>query len=317
MDERHHEMLAQVASMYYESELTQSAVGKELGLSRVKVYRLLKEARAEGVVQITVDWPMSRDGQLEQALKRSFGLRDALVLKSAPEDGGHAVHRLGQLGARYLERALDDGMTLTVCLGRSTYEVINAIRPGFQAKVHVAQALGSMPFAMQQMDSPALARQLAQKLGGEVIYLSSPMMADSTEAAAIMRRQSGIERTLSAAREADVALLGIGNLDPDVSGIVKAGFMTSEDLIELRNDGAAGDIAGRVFTADGELHPCPCNDRVIGVTLDELRDIPTTLAVAMGANKDRAILGALRTGVVNVLCTDDQAASAVLTLEED
>ncbi len=316
MDERHHELLAQVASMYYESEMTQSAIGKELGLSRVKVYRLLKEARAEGVVEITVDWPMSRDGRLEQALKHSFGLQDALVLKSAPEDAGQAYHRLGQLGARYLERALQDGMTMTVCLGRSTYEVINAIRPGFQAKVHVAQALGSMPFTMQQLDSPALARQLAQKLGGQVLYLSSPMMADSAEAAVILRRQSGIERTLSAARGADVALLGIGNLDPEASGIVKAGFMTAEDLTELRSDGAAGDIAGRVFTADGKLHPCPCNDRVIGITLDELRGIPTTLAVAMGAKKGEAILGALRTGVVNVLCTDDQAASAVLALED-
>ncbi len=316
MDESYHEMLAQVASMYYELGMTQSAIGKDLGLSRVKVYRLLKEARGEGVVQITVNWPMSQDGELERALKQRFGLRDAMVLQSAQEDQDQAVRRLGQLGARYLERILEDGMTLTVCLGRSTYEVIDAICPGFQAHVHVAQALGSTPFAMQQMDSPALARQLAQKLGGEVLYLSSPMMADSKEAAEILRRQSGIERTLSASRRADVALLGIGNLDPKTSGFVKAGLMTSDELADLRRDGAVGDIAGRVYAADGILHPCSCNDRVIGISLDELRGIPTTFTVAMGKNKGEAILGALRTGVINVLCTDDQAASEVLRLQD-
>ena len=37
-----------------------------------------------------------------------------------------------------------------------------------------------------------------------------------------------------------------------------------------------------------------------------------SFAVAAGRAKTRAILGALRTGVVDVLCTDEQTASAVL-----
>src|SRR4030067_780833 len=82
--------LAQIAAMYYEQGLTQNGIADQLGLSRVKVYRLLKQAT-----------------------------------------------------------------TMAVCLGRSTYEVINAMRPGFQAQVRVAQAIGSMPFAMRELDSAA------------------------------------------------------------------------------------------------------------------------------------------------------------------
>jgi DNA-binding transcriptional regulator LsrR (DeoR family) len=303
--------------MYYEQDMTQNEIGTQLGLSRVKVYRLLKQAKAERVVQITINWPIERDAELEKQLVRTFRLKEALVLKTLSPYRSPALQPLGQLAAHYLERVLADGSTMAVCLGRSTYETINAISPNFQAKVRVAQAMGSMPFFMQDVDSATLARQLAQKLDGEVLYLSSPLMADSIEAAEVLRRQREINQVLMAAREAHVALLGIGNLDPQTSGFVTAGFITPTELAELAASGAAGDVAGQIYTLDGKLHPCEYNQRVIGITLAELRQIPNSLAVAMGQAKAKAILGGLRTGAINVLCTDDSAAREVLRLNRE
>jgi DNA-binding transcriptional regulator LsrR (DeoR family) len=315
IDDSHRNLLAQIASMYYEQELTQNEIARQLGLSRVKVYRLLKQARAEQVVQITIDWPIERDLELEKLLKETFELKEAMVLRTVSPNHTPTLQLLGQLGSYYLEQVLVDGSTMTVCLGRSTYEVINAIKPGFQAKVRVAQAMGSMPFTMQELDSATLANQLAQKLGGEVLYLSSPLIADSLEAADVMRRQREIERTLAAARQADVALLGIGNLDPATSGFVEAGFITPEELATLTAAGAVGDMAGQIFTITGQLHPCEYNQRVIGISFDELCQIPLTIAVAGGQEKVQAILGALRACVIKVFCTDDQTAREVLELE--
>lgn len=311
-----HELLADVASLYYEEELTQNDIATRLGLSRVKVYRLLKQAREEQVVTIVIDWPIKRDTRLERELCRTFGLSDALVLQSMSTDQGATLHQLGQLAARYLEQVLQDGTTLSVCLGRSTFETINAIRPGFRAHVRVAPALGSMPFAMREMDSGALARRLAQKLGGDVFDLSAPAMADSGAAAEVLRSQRDIKRALEAAENADVALLGIGNLDPAQSGFVKGGFMTPEELVALTNAGAVGDIAGRIFAADGRLQANASDDRIIGISFEALRRIPRTIAVAMGLEKANAIYGALRSEVIQVLCTDDRTASAVLNMEQ-
>ncbi|RPJ57656.1 MAG: sugar-binding transcriptional regulator [Dehalococcoidia bacterium] len=313
-DDRHHNLLAQIAYMYYEQELTQNEIAAQLGLSRVKIYRLLKQAKAERVVEIKINWPLERDPELEKLLIQTFGLKDALVLKTISQDHVSILSQLGQLTAYYLEQILADGSTLAICLGRSTYEVINAISPNFQAKIRVAQAMGSMPFAMQELDSAALARQLAQKLGGEVLYLSSPLIADSPEAAVVLRRQREIERTLAAARQADVALVGIGNLDSATSGFVKAGVITAAELAALRDDGAVGDVAGQIFTITGELHPCEYNRLLVGITFDELCQIPTTIAVAGGQEKTTAIWGGLRTCAIKVFCTDDQTAREVLNL---
>lgn len=315
-DGQHH-LLAQVASMYYEQEMTQNQIATQLGLSRVKIYRLLKQAKEKQVVQITINWPLERDALFEKSLRQRFGLKEALVLKTSSQNSTPILHRLGQLGARYLEQILEDGMTLAICLGSSTYEVINAIRPDFQAKIRVAQAMGSMRFAMGELDSATLARRLAQKLGGEVLYLSSPLTVDSVEAAEMLRSQREIERTLAAARRADVALVGIGNLAPATSGFVEAGFITPDEMTALVADGAVGDVAGQIFTIAGDLHPCEYNQRIIGITFEELCQIPTVIAVARGRQKAKAILGGLRTCTIKVLCTDDKTAGEVLSLDGD
>ena len=307
-----HELLAKVASLYYEEELTQNEIAARLGLSRVKVYRLLKQAKDEQVVQVVIDWPIKRATKLERELCTAFGLADALVLQAGSADQAAELHQLGQLAARYLEQTLQDGAILTVCLGRSTYETIAAIRPGFRAHVQVAPAMGSMPFAMRELDSGALARRLAQKLGGEMLDLSAPAVADSPGDAEVLRNQRDIRRALDLARNADVALLGVGNLNPAQSGFVKGGFLSVEELAELSGGGAVGDMAGHIFTIDGCLYDKQYDDRIIGVTLDDLKHIAKTIVVAAGPEKTEAILGALRTGAVTVLVTDDRTASSML-----
>lgn len=314
LDLAHQELLAQVAAYYYCDEWTQDAIAAQLGLSRVKVYRLLKEARQEQVIQFTIRWPLQRAAALERALCQLFGLQEALVLGTTPPDQQQLLQQLGWLGARYLEQILKDGTILTVCLGRSTYEVINAIRPGFQAKVQVVQALGSMAVGQQQLDSASLARMLAHKLGGEVTYLAAPSVVDSPEAAIVVRRQRDIHRALTLAQAAQVALLGIGNLDPASSSFVKAGFVTPEELAAMQRQGAVGDMGGQLFTSTGQLFEHTFNQRVIGLELADIKRIPFTLAVAAGLGKAPAILGALRTGAINVLCTDSETAQAVLAL---
>jgi deoxyribonucleoside regulator len=300
--------------MYYERELTQNEIATEFDLSRVKVYRLLKQARAEGVVQITINWPLKRDPELEHSLEQAFGLKAARVLQTMASDRPPALPQIGRLCASYLERILVDGSTMAVCLGRTSYETINQIDPDFQARIRVAQAVGSLPSTMQSLDSATLARQLAQKLGGDVLYLTCPLMGDSAAASQVISSQRDIKQTLQAAADADVALVGIGNLDPAISGFSQAGFISAEALNALTAAGAVGDMAGRIYALDGSLFPCEYNERVIGLTLEALKQIPLTIAVAMGRDKARAILGALRTGAIDVLCIDDQVAAEVLNV---
>jgi len=312
IDSAHHELLAKVAAMYYEDEMTQNDIAAALDLSRVKIYRLLKEARETQVARVLIDWPMKRARDLESQLIDRFDLERALVLQTGMTDSALLLRQIAQLAARYLEGALVENSALSICFGSTTYEVINAIRADFQANVKVMQATGSLSHAMKEFDSSALTRQLAQKLGGEALYLSSPLLADDAQAAKVIREQAVVAQAMAQVRRAEIALVGIGDLDPATSGFVRAGVAGSAQLRSYRERGAIGDMAWQIFDSAGQLFPCELNQRIIGLTLDELRAVPQTLAVAVGLNKAAAILGALRTGVVNTLCTDEETAARVL-----
>lgn len=312
LDPAHHELLAQVASLYYEQNLTQTDIADRLGLSRVKVYRLLTEAREAGVVRIQIDWPIQRDTDMEARLREQFALPEALVLKTGLTDPAGTLAQLGQAVAALLETHLATAQTIALCPGRSTHTVVHALKPNIGANIRVVQAIGNMPDALLEYDAAALARGLAQKLGGEVVYLSSPLVADTVDSARVLRTQRDIDRALEAARRADVALVGIGDLDPVSSGFVRTGLLSAAELDSLRRDGATGDIAWRIFDHAGRQHPCDFNQRVIGLSLDDLAGIPAVIAVAAGARKAIAIRAALQSGALHTLATDDRTAAGVL-----
>ena len=116
IDTTQHELLANIAAMYYQQEMTQNEIATALDLSRVKIYRLLKEARETQIVRILIDWPIKRSTELEHQLAQRFGLERALVLQTGATDSALLLRQIAQLAARYLETALVDHSTMAIWL---------------------------------------------------------------------------------------------------------------------------------------------------------------------------------------------------------
>ncbi len=305
------ERLAQVATLYYERGMRQSEIAEQLGESRSNVSRLLAEARRRGVVEIRIHRPLSLDEGLADELRRRFGLRDALVLVDGEED---ALRRVGEVGARFLERSLDEIAVLAISWGTALREVVDALgrrrRP-----IEVVQMIGGVGGGASNVDGTELARRFADALGGSCDYLHAPLLADNEETARRVLHESSVRRVLEKAARADAALVGIGALDPALSSLVRAGYLDEHDLRRLRRDGAVGDVCGRHFDADGCPSDVELNRRVVGLDLETLHRIPLVIGVAAGRAKAEAILGALRGGHLGVLVTDSAAATEVLSLE--
>ena len=179
----------------------------------------------------------------------------------------------------------------------------------------MAQAIGSLPSENRDIDSATLARRLAEKLGSDVTFLRAPSVADTAAAAVTIADQRDVRGSLNAARSADVALVGIGAVTDRASAMLESGVISKAELADARRGGAVGDVAWRLVGASGELVNCALNERVIGVSIDDLREIPVTFAAAVGRAKSAAIAGVLRSGAVDVLCTDAATASRVLSVD--
>jgi DNA-binding transcriptional regulator LsrR (DeoR family) len=151
--------------------------------------------------------------------------------------------------------------------------------------------------------------------GAQHYYLNAPIMVDNPEVAAALRKDHSIREVLELARHVDLALLGIGSTNPEVSTQYHSGYITFEDLRRLEKAGAVGSMCASFFDRQGEGIVAPWLDScMIGVTWEDLKQLGTVIAVAGGRRKAPAIMGAVRSGIVTMLVTDDAAAEAVLAL---
>jgi deoxyribonucleoside regulator len=310
------DLLAQVATWYHEEGLGQAAIARRIGRSRSLVSRLLLEARQQGLVEIRVHYPLKTDFGLEERLRQTFGLTQCWVLADPPSDYASLLRRLGELGARYLQHELHDGVTVGVTWGTAIYEVVRAMPSLPLRDTMVVQMIGSIGYGDPVVDGPELARWLAQKMNATHRFVPAPLIVENADIAQALLQERTIAETLALAGRADVMLVGVGTVDSEFSSLRRTGYVGETDLADLRQAGAVGDLLARQLDAEGRTLDIPFNRRVIGIqNLESLRSIPTVMAVAGGAVKVPAILAALRGRYFNTLVTDASTASRVLSLQ--
>src|SRR5690606_27289705 len=96
-------LMARVARMYYEKEMRQSDIARQLGLSQATVSRLFKRAKEEGIVRISVNVPHGVFSELEEQIIAAYNLRDAIVVDCVNEDEQMIQRDIGAAAAYYVE----------------------------------------------------------------------------------------------------------------------------------------------------------------------------------------------------------------------
>ena len=306
-------LLYKIATAYYKDDLTQKEIAKRLGLSRIKVSRLLRQAREERIVQITVTPPGDSHADLERDLEARYGLDEAAIV-SPPADDKHAIIRtLGPAAAACLARTLQGTEVLNLTWGRTLLSTVDAAPARNWPDMRVVQALGGLGQPEAEIHGADLVQRLAQTFGARSRVLPAPGIVPSKLVRDALLTDAQISDTLALAARASVALVGIGVAAAPDSVVRQAGtILTDEEIKELQARGAVGDIALRFFDAQGRAIQHEINDRVVGLDLDQIRRIPRVIAVAGGAEKTEAVRAALRGKLVNVLVTDEPTAKRLL-----
>jgi len=309
-------LINQVLTLYYVQELTQAEVGQRLGLSTTKVNRLLQQAREQGMVEITIRTPFQYLFDLEARLKASFDISDAVVIPQIAEQANAMVHTLGRAGANYLLGRLQDGDVVAIGGGTAVHAVVQALETRRSYDVKVVPCMGAVQGRVTT-DVNYLATQLAARLGGEAYQLHAPAFVDTEKQREMLLSMGPIKEILDIARQATIALLGVGTVDYQTSRFVQFTALSAEDMKWIAEScGGVGEIAARIYDIKGQ--PCAKEyaNRTVGLSLQELRNIPFVVGVAAAAVKARPIYGALRGGYLDALITDEAAARGVLELSE-
>lgn len=305
-------LMARAARLHYEFSLTHQETAAVLGVSRVKVTRLLKQAREAGIVRITVLTDVSPFAELEERLASVAGLREAIVVPAASGRDGSARSMLARGAASYLERVMRDGLVVAVGLSRTIAEVPSWLGHPRPARASFVSLAGALRAGGQGSGNPYQATDaLAAAFGGTAEHLHAPVIVQSHEAARVLRADPAIARTLERAAAADVALVGVGGRDDRIE-FNQGAQLRPDEWESLLAKGMVGDIGGRFFDAGGIEIEHDMNRRVTGLGLEKFRRIPVRLVAAGGPSKIEALAAGLRGGLITVLVTDVVTAQALI-----
>ncbi len=298
------DLAVKAAWLSYVAGHTQDEIARELGVSRQTAQRLVAQALAAGIVRVRIDHPLTRCLELAEGLRQRFGLSSCEV---TPAAGGLAG--VAMTVATLIERELlrPDPIILAIGTGRTLHAAAGQVMRVDSPQHRIVSLTGNIaPDGSTAYYNVLFS--LADKVTARSFPLTVPVVAASREECEALHRQPGNARVIGMAREAEIALVGIGSIGPDAP-LLKDGFLSAAEIDALKAQGAVGEIIGRVYDREGRF--LPQDGRVASAELPQ-RPGARVIGTALGEDKRLAILGAIRGHMMNGLVTDEPTAAWLL-----
>lgn len=309
-------LVARVAWLYHVRGQTQTEVAQALGLSQSRVSRLLDTATSLGIVRTTVRIPPGLHLEVEQALMDAYGLQGVLVFDlTSANDDSNLINDLGHLLATYLsDNPLTGEIIGITSWSRTLKEAVNVLDEATLTRAeYVVELLGDVGPHEAQHESAEITQRLARAVNAQPRFLRVPGVTGSVEVReTLLEHDAHARETLSLYDRMDEALVAIGTCTVDPPLRAGENFFTHSQLAQAQQLGAVGQVNLRFIDANGAPMESELDDLVIGVTLDQLKACPRTIAVAGGPGKHAAIYSAIVGGWVNTLVTDIHTATYLL-----
>ena len=312
-------LIYKVCSLYYEDDMRQQEVSDYLGISRATVSRMLQKGKESGIVRVEVINPVQFSyNKLEKALERKYGLKEVIVVESSALDTKtESVSRMYERAALYLSQFFKDGDWIGVTMGHTLHNIVKTNRAFEKDKklmfVPIVGGIGQSTIDMVDVQSNRIAQEFSRKFGGTYTQFLSPAVFSEQKAMEYFLKEKSISYIFDDFQKLDTLIMGIGIPQRVESTLVRAGYITGENLEKFARDGMAGDIALHFFDEDGATEKFRAfNDRVAGMPLEMMKKVRNRIGIAGGENRAEAIRGAIKGGFINMLITNIDAAEKLL-----
>lgn len=297
------------AWLYYADQMTQSEIADRLNVSRATIVKYLQDARDRGIVNISISPLANARTSVARRLMQQFGLAGAFVIP--PNEDVSLTRRLGAAGARVLADQIEDGDTIGVAWGKTVLSVAAQIAMNRPVRdLTVVQVSGSSTGAPDF--SPELCTSLmAGRINARCVNLLAPAVLSTPELRAMLLDEPVLQRQFELIHRTNRILFGVGDIGERATVRI-SGLCTGPELDDYLARGAEAVIIGRFIDANGTPLGGDHDSRMVGISLEELKNVPGRICVAAGLSKIAAIRATLGAHYATHFVTDLETAEALL-----
>ena len=296
--------MEEAAILYYEKKFTQQEIAGIMNLSRQTVSKLLNDAIKENIVEIKINNPDLTCTELEKGICKEFDIKKAIVASVSNADKSLCQLMTVKSAVNFIRSMIEKGnQKIGISWGRTIEMLIEEFDKTHTENNIVFPLFGATDQEESYFLSNELARSFADKIDAKVKYAWFPYYPDSVDDSNLFKKTSYYEKISQLWNSIDIAVVGIGNRT-----IIEAFgkiFGYNEKCLT-----AIGDISTHFFDMDGRF--VELYENSLCASKENLKNAKNTVAIASGTDKAESIIGALGTGLIDTLITDEYTAKKIL-----
>ena len=298
--------MVEVARLYYEENMSQNQIAAKLGISRPLVSVILSEAKESGIVTITIRDAIITEEQVVEKLRRSFGISEVITVRDAQNDGMTNMLIARAAFNSCFSRANEGkrtgiGWGTIMDLMTDYAETLESVK---EERGAIFPLVGGINSVTRGFHVNELVRVFSLKTGRQPSFLYVPALHETAVELEMLRRTeicSAIEEEWEYMEQALIAVTNFPSY-PDLG--VKS--LYGNALTEKK---AVGRMLAHYFDAYGRIIS-PVSYSTLQASIKQLRQTNVT-AVCSNQVKPQAVIGALRTGIVDNLVLPYNLAETV------
>jgi len=306
--------IAKVAELFYIYGFSQYEIAKKFNFSAAKISRIIKEAKRRKLINFTIINFDKRILTLERDLENYGGLKEAIIYYNSDfenYDDDIIFQELGNLGAEYLERVIKDGLNIALTWGMTLNRFIDKINYDKEYRLNIFSTLGGVQLKIPEVESNYLIQMMSTKIGGTPYPIYIPLLLEKNEYKTILSQKSDIKKILGSGSEIDYYFSSVGTINEKSRVCTLDGF-DIDFIEELKSKGIVGEIGLHFFDRNGNFIKSGIEDRIINLSIEELRKIKNKIIIVFGKEKIEALKGFLKTGLCDVIITDSKTTELLL-----
>ena len=296
------ELILKAAWHYYIEGLTQQTIAEKLGISRMKVIRLLDAAKETGAIQFRISPELGKQLRLSQKLRDRWNLKNVLVIPT-PDDRTLTNEYFAMAAANYLADQVTENTFINMGYGDTPSRVLNHLANITDVPISIVSFTGGVNYYLPNSTSNIFKAKLH-------LY-PAPLLLSSKEVCQAIKEEPSVAEIRRMVKLSSFSIVGIGAMNSEAT-IISNGILSKNDFTYLTMQGAVGDVLTHFIDKDGNPIHTAIEDRLISTPLETLKELNNVIGIAGGEQKVNVIKATLKGGYIDSLITDENTARKLL-----
>jgi len=303
------ELMTKAAWLYFLEKRTQQQISGLLGISRMKVIRLLDKAKQTGAIKITMREDNVHRMKLERQIIEAYKLKDAFIIPTPEGAASSEINdAVADAAAMYIDSRTKPDAFINIGYGDTMGKTLNNLAKNANKTISCISLTGGVSIYLPNARSSIFNARL--------FLIPAPLLVSSKEMVLAITAEPPVMEIMRMYSLASFTVVGIGGMSEEAT-ILRTGVLSKNDFLYLKMQGAVGDILCHFFDKQGNVVANPLEERLVTTSLNTLKLLSNVTGVAAGKEKREAIKGALALGYIDILISDEDTAQWLIENKAD